>query len=124
MVFAGNAAIIELSKIFAGEVIFNVNDTVKEYGMDFQRFRMPNGNIFLKSHPLLSRHGLYKYSAFVLDFDAIKYVNQTGRPDGRPKDDVQNEDEDVRRGFIQTDCSLMVDYGALTMAYLGNVKSV
>lgn len=124
MVFAGNAALIELSKIFAGEVIFNVTNTVKQYGLDFQEFKLPNGTVYLKSHPLLSRHGLYKYSAFVLDFDAIKYVNQTGRPDGRPKDDVQAEDEDVRRGFIQTDCSLMVDYGALTMAYLGNIKSV
>jgi hypothetical protein len=46
-----------------------------------------------------------------------------GRPDGKPKDDVQAKDEDVRRGYIQSDASLMVDYGGLTCAYLGNISS-
>jgi hypothetical protein len=123
MVFAGNAALIELSKIFANEVEFHVNDTVKVYGMDFREFLLPNGRLLMKSHPLMSRHTLYKKSAFVLDFDAIKYVTQEGRPDAKVKDDVQTEEEDVRRGFIQTDCSLMVDYGGLTCAYLGNISS-
>src|SRR5215471_3704417 len=123
MVFAGQTALIELSKVFAGEVLFNVNNVVKIYGMDFQEFRMPNGTVLLKSHPLLSIHGLYKKSAFVLDFDAIKYITMNGRPDGRAKDDVQLEEEDVRRGFFQTDCSVEVDYGGLTMAYLGNISA-
>jgi hypothetical protein len=122
MVFAGNQALINLSKVFAGEVMFNVNNVVKVYGMDFQEFIMPNGRVLMKSHPLMSRHGLYKKSAFVLDFDAIKYVTQKGRPDAKAMDDVQTKEEDVRRGFIQSDASLMVDYGGLTQAYLGNVS--
>ena len=85
-------------------------------------FRIPNGTILLRSHPLLSRHGLYKKSIFVVDFDAVKYTTQEGRPDGRARDDVQTEDEDVRRGFWQSDASLTVDYGGLLMAYLGNVR--
>ena len=121
--FAGNQALIELSKIFANEVIYNVTGTVKNYGMDFTEFRMPNGTLMMKSHPLLSRHSLYKKSMFVLDFDSIKYVKQKGRPDGTPKDDVQQKDEDVRRGFIQSDMGLMVDYGALTNAYMGNISA-
>jgi hypothetical protein len=123
IVFAGNQALIELSKIFANEVVFNVNNVVKQYGMDFQEFIMPNGRIMLRSHPLLSRHGLYKKSAFILDFDAIKFVTQKGRPEGKAKDDVQADDEDVRRGFWQSDASLEVDYGGLTMAYLGNISA-
>jgi hypothetical protein len=123
MMFAGNQALIELSKIFAGQVTFNVNNVVKVYGMDFQEFILPNGRVLMKSHPLMSRHGLYKKSAFVVDFDAIKYVTQKGRPDAKVNDDVQTKDEDVRRGFIQTDCSLMVDYGGLTQAYLGNISA-
>ena len=121
--FAGNQALIELSKIFANEVVYQVQGTVTNYGMDFTKFRLPNGTLMLKSHPLLSRHGLYKKSCFVLDFDAIKYVKQKGRPDGTPKDDVQNKDEDVRRGYIQSDAGLMVDYGALTCGYLGNISA-
>lgn len=123
IVFAGNTALIELSKIFANEVVFNVNNVVRTYGMDFQEFVMPNGRIMLRSHPLLSRHSLYRKSAFVLDFDAIKYVTQKGRPDGKASDDVQNKDEDVRRGFWQSDASMEVDYGGLTCAYLGNISS-
>lgn len=123
MGFAGNQALIEMSKIFAGEVVFNVNNTIKQYGLDFTEFRMPNGTLFLRSHPLLSRHGLYKKSIFVVDFDALKYTKMKGRPNGTPKDDVQAKDEDVRRGYIQTDAGLMVDYGGLTMAYMGNVSA-
>lgn len=124
MMFAGNQALINLSKIMASKVTYNVTNVVKVYGMDFQEFILPNGRVLMKSHPLLSRHPLYKKSAFVCDFDAIKYVTQTGRPDGKVKDDVQADDEDVRRGFIQSDCSLMVDYGGLTCAYLGNISDV
>lgn len=121
--FGGNTAMIELSKVFKDEVLFNVNNVVKIYGMDFQEFVMPMGRILFKSHPLLSRHSLYKKSMFVMDFSAFKYVTQKGRPDGKVMDDVQQKDEDVRRGFIQTDCSSMVDFGGLTMAYLGNISS-
>jgi hypothetical protein len=121
--FAGNQALIELSKVFSQEVIFNVTDTVKNYGLDFVRFRLPNGTLMLKSHPLLSRHALYKKSMFVCDFDAIKFTTMKGRPDSKVTDDVQLKDEDVRRGFIQTDCSLTVDYGGLSMAYLGNISA-
>ena len=81
IVFAGNQALIELSKVFVNEVIFNVNNVVRVYGMDFQEFIMPNGRVLLKSHPLLSRHGLYKKSAFIIDFDGLSYVTMTGRPE-------------------------------------------
>lgn len=123
MLFAGNQALIELSKAFADQVVFNVNNTVKVYGMDFQEFILPNGRVLMKSHPLLSIHGLYKKSAFLVDFASIKWVKQQGRPNGDAKDDVQAEDEDVRRGFWQTDGSLEVANGGLSMAYLGNISA-
>lgn len=123
MVFAGNQALIELSKVFANEVMFNVNNVVKVYGMDFQEFVLPMGRVLMRSHPLMSANTLYRKAAFIIDFDALSYVTMTGRPDGKVKDDVQQEDEDVRRGFIQSDCSIMVDYGGLSMGYLGNISA-
>lgn len=123
MAFAGQGALIALSKIFSQEVSYNVNDTVKVYGMEFNKFIMPGGTLLIKSHPLLSRNTLYRNSMFIVDFDAIKYVTMKERPDGKVKDDVQAEDEDVRRGFIQTDCSLHVDFGGLTMAYVGGITA-
>ena len=77
-----------------------MNNVVRVYGMDFQEFILPNGRVLIKSHPLLSRHGLYRKAGFVIDFDALSYVTMTGRPDGSAKDDVQTEDEDVRRGYL------------------------
>jgi hypothetical protein len=123
VLFAGNQALIELSKAFSNEVVYNVNNTVKVYGMDFQEFLLPNGRVLMKSHPLLSIHGLYKKAGFLVDFSALKWVRMRGRPNGDAKDDVQAKDEDVRRGFWQTDGSLEVLHGGLSMAYLGNISS-
>lgn len=124
IVFAGHAALMELQKIFDTEFTRDVGAgaTTSVFGMNLTRFRMPHGTVFIKTHPLLSRHPLYKYSAFVLDFDSIRYVAMRNR-DTKVKDDVQAKDEDVRRGFIQTECSLMVDRAGLTMAYLGNIRA-
>lgn len=121
MVFAGRAALGELNKIMAAAGEFQFGTTVKVYGQNFRELETHDGRLLFKSHPLLSRHSLYKYGMFVLDFDAIKYTNMKNR-DTKVKDDVQNKDEDVRRGLIQTECSLRVDHGGLTMKYLGNVK--
>lgn len=124
MMFVGNQAAIELGKIFNGanNVRFNVNDRVRVYGIHFQELLLPMGRVLLKTHPLLSRHGLYKKSAFIVDFDALKWAPLEGR-DTKAKDDVQTEEEDVRRGFFQTEGGWEVGYGGLTMGYIGNISS-
>lgn len=124
IVFAGNQAIVELNKILQASTNLRINfsQEIKIYGLDFKELILPRGRLLLRSHPLLSRHPLYKKSAFVLDFASVKYVALKGR-DTRTRDDVQLKDEDVRRGFIQTECSLMVDRGGLTCAYLGNISA-
>lgn len=125
MGFCGTTVRTELGKVIQATtgIRMELGSTIKVYGQAFQEFIMPQGRLLLKNHPLLSRHPRYKASMFILDFSAIKYVTQQGRPDGKVHDDVQNADEDVRRGFIQTDCSLMVDGGGLTCAYLGNISA-
>jgi len=123
IMFVGNAAAMALGKIFnaATNVTLNNTERVKVYGIHFQELILPQGRLLIKTHPLMSRHGVYQNSAFVLDFDAIKWAPLEGR-DTKTKDDVQADDEDVRRGFIQTEAGLEVDYGGLTMAYLGNIN--
>lgn len=122
--FAGATAVTELSKVFnvATNVRINTSETVKVYGLNFMKLVLPMGTLLLKIHPLLSRHGLYKKSMFIIDFDALKYVAMRNR-DTKSQDDVQTKDEDVRRGFWQTECSISVDFGGLTMAYLGNISA-
>ena len=122
--FLGNKAAMELGKIAnaATNIHINATERVKVYGIHFQELIMPQGRVLFKTHPLLSRHGLYRRSMFVMDFDALKWAPLEGR-DTKAKDDVQQEDEDVRRGFFQTEGGIEVGYGGLTMAYVGNISS-
>jgi hypothetical protein len=124
IMFVGNAAAISLGKIFnkLPNVVINNTERVKVYGIHFTELILPQGRVLIKTHPLMSRHGIYQRSAFVLDFDAIKWAPLEGR-DTKTKDDVQADDEDVRRGFLQTEAGIEVDYGGLTMAYLGNINT-
>jgi len=123
--FCGNKARVELGKVIQGAtgIKIELGNPVKLFGIDFQEFILPMGRLLLKSHPLLSQHPLYQRSLFVLDFSAIKYTTMKGRPDAKIKDDVQLPDEDIRRGYIQTDCSLLVDGGGLSCAYLGGITA-
>lgn len=121
--FCGNLALNSLNKIIQADANTDIQyDGVFEvYGMNFRRFITPQGSIYLKTHPLLNIHDKYSRSMFILDFDSIRYVHLKDR-DTKSKDDVQTESEDVRRGFYQTECGLMVDRGGLTCAYLGNIS--
>jgi hypothetical protein len=123
-VFAGNGALNALNKIIAadpnGEIQWGGMERV--YGMNFRELVFPQGRFLVKTHPLLSRFGgYYTNSMFLLDMSAITYVTLKGR-DTKVKDDVQADDEDVRRGFIQTECSVEVDMGGVTCGYIGNVN--
>lgn len=126
LAFAGNAAINSLAKIASqtNNVRMNSDSVISQYGVEFREFIMPQGRLLIKSHPLLNIHGgIYARSMFVLDFASLQYVCLKGR-DTKVKDNVQQEEEDARRGFIQTECSLALDRGGLTCAYLGNINDV
>ena len=122
LIFIGHHALMELQKVFDSAFTRNVQNTIRIYGQNLTEVIMPHGRVFMRTHPLLSRHALFKSSALVLDFDSIRYVAMKGR-DTKVRDDVQAKDEDVRRGFIQTECGIQVDRGGLTMAYLGNISA-
>jgi hypothetical protein len=113
-----------LSKIFVAStnVRINYDKKLNLYGIDFTEFVLPRGRLLMYSHPLLNTNTLYNKSMFILDFASIKYVYLKGR-DTKARDDVQADDEDVRRGFYQTECSLMVDRGGATCAYLGKISA-
>lgn len=119
----GNGALNALNKIIAADANSDIQwgGVVKVYGMDLRELILPQGRLLLRTHPLLNRHSLYTKSMWVLDFASINYVTLKGR-DTKVKDDVQNKDEDVRRGFIQTECSVELARGGLTCGYIGNIN--
>lgn len=125
MVFAGNGALNAFNKKIhaaSNATTINFEGFASVYGMDFQRFRVPQGEILVKTHPLLSRHPLYTNSMFILDFSALRWRPMRGR-DTMFKDNVQNKDEDVRRGFWMTEGGVEVLYGGLTVGYIGGFGS-
>lgn len=141
IMFCGNVALNALNMMAhrnpAGGTTANVQNIqwgapLKLYGMNLRELILPQGRILVRTHPLLNRHGryvsstwtpgIYNASCWILDFSCIEYVTLKGR-DTRTKDDVQNKDEDVRRGFVQSDCSIQLDKGGLTCTYLGGVNA-
>lgn len=121
--FCGNLALNILNKAIGSNANVNINydKVVSVYGMNFREYVLPQGTIYLRTHPLMNRHPTFAKSMFVLDFASINYVELKGRGT-KTQDDVQNKDEDVRRGYIQTECSVELDRGGLTCAYLGNFQ--
>jgi hypothetical protein len=122
--FGGNAALLEMGKIIKGDsdVTIELGEKIKLWGIDFRELIMPWGRLLLKSHPLLSRHPVFKKSIYIMDFGAVKWAPLTGR-DTKTYDDVQNKDEDVRRGYVMTEGGWFVDGGGLTCGILDNVSA-
>lgn len=128
----GNVALNTINKMIARDPNSDIQwgGVVKQYGMNLREMILPQGRLFFRTHPLLNRHasyvsgtytpGIYNASMWIIDFSSLEYVTLAGR-DTRVKDNVQQDDEDLRRGFVQTDCSLQVDRGGLTCAYLGGL---
>jgi hypothetical protein len=124
LAFGGNYALMEINKVVSANSSIHVNydKKITMYGLDFTEIVLPRGRVLFYSHPLLNVNSLYKKSMFVLDYSNLSYVTLSGR-DTKATDDVQTKDEDVRRGYYQTECSLLVDSGGLSMAYLGNISA-
>ena len=102
----------------ATNVRINFGDTVKVYGMNFQKLVLPQGIVYVKTHPLLNTHARYTNSMFVIDPSALKYRAVKNR-DTKFQDNIQANDEDRKKGMWMTECGLEVHHEK-TMAYLGN----
>ncbi len=127
IVFAGNAALNSLNKIArnSGSTRINFDGTVKAYGMELQRWILPQGTLFVRTHPLMNTHSIvggvgYERSMFIIDPSAIVY-----RPlrDTKPMDNIQANDQDTRKGQWMTEAGIEVRHEK-TMAYLGNFNDV
>jgi hypothetical protein len=126
--FCGNGALNGLNKAImsaSGQSAINVNfqGQVKVYGMNFNEYVLPQGRLLLKTHPLMNRHALYKNSMFMIDFSALRWRPMKNR-DTKFKDNIQNPDEDVRRGQWMTEGGIEVRYGGLTCGYIGDMHNL
>ena len=118
LIFAGNGFLNNLNKLARNSPSTRVNfdGTVKAYGMELQKWVLPQGTVYVRTHPLMNTHPIYNLSAFVIDPSAIVY-----RPlrDTKPQDNIQAPDADTRKGQWLTEAGIEVRHEK-TLAYLGN----
>jgi len=121
LVFAGNGALTALNKLARNSTSTRVNfdGTIKAYGMELQRWILPQGTVFVKTHPLMNTHGRFKNSMFVVNPAGIRY-----RPlrDTKMMDNIQAPDADVKKGQWLTEAGIEVQHEK-TMAYIGGMNN-
>jgi len=121
IVFCGNGYLNTLNDLAALNGQIRFMETIKVFGMNLRRFVLPQGQLFIRSHPLMNRHALYRNSAFLIDFSALKYRMLR---DTFPEDNIQTPGDDSRKGQWLSEISLEVRYGGLSCGYHGNFASV
>ncbi len=120
--FCGNTALNTLNKMIQTDSNTQIQfgGVIRQFGMNFREFILPQGRLFLRTHPLMNRHNLYSQAMFIVDFSALRWRPLRGR-DTKFQDNIQNKDEDLRRGQWLTEAGLEVRYGGLTCGYLGEI---
>lgn len=121
ILFCGNGYLNTLNRFanLHGDVQFG--EVIKAYGMNLRRLTLPQGTLFIKTHPLMNRHPVYRNSAFLIDFSALKYRYLR---DTKAQNDIQNPGSDTKKGQWLSEISLEVRHGGLTCGYHGNFTSV
>lgn len=116
LALCGNGFLTSLNKLAKAGMQVRADQVVKLYGMNLQRWILPQGTIYLRTHPLFNTHGRYTNSALILDPSGLKYRYMR---DTVNQDNIQANDADEQKGQWLTECGLEVHHER-TMAYLGN----
>lgn len=99
LVLAGNGFLNYLNKIAnsSASTRINYDKTIKYFGMELERWRLPQGTLYVRTHPLMNTHSLYKNGAFILNPPGIRYRPLQGR-DTKFMDNIQANDADQKKG--------------------------
>lgn len=118
IVFAGNGFLNSLNKLArdSSSTRINFNGVLRNYGMALQEWILPQGRLYVRTHPLMNTHAMFNNSAFIIDPSGIvyRYLRDT-----KPQDSIQANDEDTHKGQWLSECGIEVHHER-TMAYLGN----
>jgi len=75
------------------------------YGLNVTELRSPFGSLMLIPHPLMAESALYTEELYIIDPKYVEYVSMRSR-DTKWKDNAQDNDEDTRKGYYQTECGM------------------
>lgn len=118
IVLAGNGALNSLNRLAATQSRTRVNfdGTIKLYGMELQKWILPQGTLYVKSHPLFNNHTRFTNELLVIDPTCLV---------ARPKratlaqENIQANDADEVKGQWLTEEGFEIRH-LKTMAWLSN----
>lgn len=116
--FCGNGFLNRLNKIVLadGATRVNYDGTVDMFGMRMQRWVLPQGTIYLKSHPLMNTNSRFTNGCFIINPPGIRYRPLTGR-DTKLQDNIQANDADQKKGQWLTEAGFEFNH-LRSMRYL------
>jgi hypothetical protein len=118
VVFAGNGALNSLNKLAksASSTRINFDGVVKEYGMKLNRWIFPQGELYVRTHPLFNTHGRFTNDMFIFDPTTMiyRYIRDT-----KHQDNIQLPDADHTKGQWLTECGLEMQH-AKTSIWISN----
>lgn len=118
LLFAGNGFLNSLNRLAnsSNKVRVNYDGIVDVYGMRLQRWVLPQGVLYVKTHPLFNTHGRYTNDAAIVDPSALRYRILR---DTHFKDNIQANDADGQKGQWLSEVGLEFNH-AKTMGWLSN----
>ena len=118
IVLAGNGALNSLNRLAANQSRTRVNfdGTIKLYGMELQKWILPQGTLYIKSHPLFNTHTRFTNEMLIIDPTCL-----IARPFRATtfQDNIQANDADELKGQWLTEEGFEVRH-LKTMAWLSN----
>jgi hypothetical protein len=122
IIFAGNGALNWLNQLVKSDASTRIqfDKVVEFYGMRLSRFIMPQGTVYIKTHPLMNVHPVYTYSMFVVNPSGIIYRPLKGR-DTKLESGIEPNDADYIKDQWITECGFEFHFER-TMAYIGQFK--
>ena len=118
IVFSGNGFLNSLNKLAATQARTRVHfdGLIDVYGMKLQRWVLPQGTIYVKSHPLFNTHSRFTNDAAIIDPSSLKYRHMR---DTTFKDNIQANDADETKGQWLTEAGLEAEH-LKTMGWISN----
>lgn len=116
--FCGNGFLNKLNKIAKadGATRVNYDDVVDVFGMRLQRWILPQGTIYLKSHPLMNNNSFWTNGCFMINPPGVRYRPLQGR-DTKFQDNIQANDADQVKGQWIGECGFEFNH-LRSMRYL------
>jgi hypothetical protein len=124
IVFCGNGAINKLNSLVKADDATRVNyqGVIEAWGMKLNKFVIPQGTLYFKTHPLLNVHPVYKNSMFVTNPAGLVWRPLSGR-DTKLEQNIQANDADFRKDQWITEAGLELHFER-TFAYIGNFQTI